>query len=127
MKVVRLISIANLKPRTFKSWANRIVSFLSAIPGKNLRIIFDNYGYEYSAPTKQRNVSQMERCISSLDQDLSTTKEWNEVPMNKKNKLQIANLLVEYIKSGAVANKAVIVNQKSQFFFVNQTNNCTYP
>ena len=33
-------------------------------------------------------------------------------------------MLVEYIKSGSVANKAVIVNQKSQRFFVDQTNNC---
>ena len=44
--------------------------------------------------------------------------------MNQKNKLQIVNLLAKYIKLGAVANKAVIVNQKSQCFFVNQTNNC---
>ena len=41
-----------------------------------------------------------------------------------KNKLQIVSLLVEYIKSGAAANKAVVVNQKSQSFFENQTNNC---
>ena len=33
-------------------------------------------------------------------------------------------MLVEYIKSGSVANKTVIVNQKSQRFFVDQTNNC---
>ena len=33
-------------------------------------------------------------------------------------------MLVEYIKSGAVADEAVIVNQKCQCFFVNQTNNC---
>ena len=60
----------------------------------------------------------MKRCINSLDQNLPPTKE------NKKNKLQIVNFLVEYIKSGAVANKAVILNQKSECFFVNQTNTC---
>ena len=124
MRVVRLISIAGLKLQTFKSWADQTISYLSAIPGKNLHIIFDNYGYEYSVPTKQRNVSPMERCINNLDQDLPPTKEWNEFQMNQKNMLQIVNLLVEYIKSGAVANKAVIVNQKSQCFFGNQTNNC---
>ena len=58
MRVVRLISIAGLKPRTFKSWADQIISYLSAIPGKKLHIILDNYGYEYSVPVKQRNVSQ---------------------------------------------------------------------
>ena len=114
MTVVRLISIAGLKPRIFKSWADRIISYLSAILGKNLHIILDNYVYEYNVPTKQRNVSQMERCFNSLDQDLPPAKEWNEFLMNQKNKLQIVNLLVEYIKLGAVANKAVIVNQKSQ-------------
>ena len=41
-----------------------------------------------------------------------------------KNKLEIVSLLVECIKSGAAANKAVVVNQKSQSFFENQTNNC---
>ena len=91
MRVVRLISVAGLKPRTLKSWADRITSYLSAIPGKNLHTIFDNYGYEYSVPTKQRNVSQMERCINSLDQDLPPTKRWNEFLMNQKNKLQIVN------------------------------------
>ena len=66
----------------------------------------------------------MKRCITSLDQDLPPTKEWNEVLMNHKNKLQIVNLLGEYIKSGAAAYKAVIVNQKSRCFFVNQTSTC---
>ena len=41
-----------------------------------------------------------------------------------KNKLEIVSLLVECIKSGAAAKKAVVVNQKSQSFFENQTNNC---
>ena len=123
MRVLRLISIAGSKPRTFMSLADWIISYLSAIPGKNLHIIFYNYGYEYSVPTKQRNFSQMERCINSLEHDLPPTKEWNEFLMNQKNKLQIVNLFVEYIKSGAVANKVVIVKQKSQYFFLNQTNN----
>ena len=43
MRVIRLISIAGLKPRTFKSWADRVISYLKAIPGKYLHI-FDNYG-----------------------------------------------------------------------------------
>ena len=41
-----------------------------------------------------------------------------------KDKLEIVSLLVECIKSGAAAKKAVVVNQKSQSFFENQTNNC---
>ena len=65
VRVVELISVSGLKPRTFKSWADLIIRYISAIPGKNVHIIFDNYGYEYSVPTKRGNVSQMERYINS--------------------------------------------------------------
>ena len=34
-RVVRLISISGLKQRTLKSWADRIISYLCATPGKN--------------------------------------------------------------------------------------------
>ena len=118
-RVVRLISIAGIKkPRTFKVMGNKV---LKCNHGKNLHIIFDKYGYEYSVPTKQGNVNQMERCINSLDQDLPPIMEWSEFLMNQKSELQIVNLLVEYIKWGAIADKAIIVNQNSQCFFVSQT------
>ena len=32
-----------------------------------------------SVPSKQRDVTQMERVINSLNQDLPSTKEWNEL------------------------------------------------
>ena len=54
MRIVRLISAVGLKPWTFKPWADRTISYLSAIPGKNLHIIFDNYVYEFSVPTKRK-------------------------------------------------------------------------
>ena len=38
--------------------------------------------------------------------------------MNYKNKLQIINLLVDYIKSGKIRDKAVIVNRGSECFFL---------
>ena len=40
-----------------------------------------------------------DRWINSLNQDLPPTKEWDEFLINHKNKLQIVNLLVDYIKS----------------------------
>ena len=58
---------------------------------------------------RNRNVSQLERYINSLDHDLPPSKEWDEFLMNQENRLQIVNLLAEYIKSGAVADEAVIV------------------
>ena len=36
--------------------------------------------------------------------------------MNYKSKLQIVNLLVDYIKSGRIRDKAVIVNQGFECF-----------
>ena len=75
---IRMISVAGLKPHTFKSWADKMMNCLSLIPANNLRVIFDNYSYEYSVPSKQRDASQMERVINCLNQDLPPTKEWNE-------------------------------------------------
>ena len=44
------------------------MSYLSSVPGNNLHVIFDNYSYEYSVPSKQRDTSQMGRVINSLNQ-----------------------------------------------------------
>ena len=112
MRAIRMISVAGLKPRTFKSWTDETMNYLSLKPGNNLHVIFDNYNYEYSVPSKQRDVSQMERVIKSLNQDVPPTKEWNEFLMNYKNKSQIDNLLVDYIKSARIRDKAV--NQLSR-------------
>ena len=116
MRAIRMISVADLKPHTFKSRVDEIINYLSLMAGNNLHVIFDNYSYEYSVPSKHREASQMERVINSLNQDLSTTKEWNEFLMNYKSKLQIVNLLVDYIKLGRIRDKAVIVHQGSECF-----------
>ena len=100
MRAIRMISVAGLKLRTFKSLADGIMSYLSSMPGNNFHVIFDNYRYEFSVPSKQRDASQMERVINSLNQDLPPTKEWNEFLMNYKKTIQIVNLLVHYTKSG---------------------------
>ena len=87
-------------------------------------VIFNNYSYEFSVSFKKRDASQMERVINSLNQDLPPTKEWNKFLLNYKNKLQIVNLLVYYIKSGRILDKAVIVNQGSECFFIEHGNGC---
>ena len=128
MRAIRMISVAGLKPHTFKSWADEIMNYLSSMRGNNLHVIFYNYSYEYSVPSKQRDASQMERVINILNQDLPPTKERNEFLMNYKNKLQIVNVLVDCIKSGRIRHKAVIVNQGSESFFVEHGNSCLrYP
>ena len=36
------------------------MNYLSLMPGNNLQVIFDNYNYEYSIPSKQNDVNHME-------------------------------------------------------------------
>lgn len=124
MRVVRMIPIAGLKPRIFKSWADSVMSHFSSFSGRHLHIIFDDYGYVYNIPSKQRAVSQVERVMNSLNQDLPPTKEWDEFLMNQKNKLQIENLLVDYIKTDIIKNKAFIVNRGSECFFIDHGTKC---
>ena len=52
------------------------------MPANNLHVIFDNNSYEYSVPSKQRDVTQMEKVINSLNQDLPSAKERNGFLMN---------------------------------------------
>ena len=78
VRAIRMISVAGLQPHTFKTWADKMMNCLSLMPANNLRVIFDNYSYEYNASSKQIDASQMERVINRLNQDLPPTKEWNE-------------------------------------------------
>ena len=117
MRAIKMIYVAGLKPHTFKSWADEIMNYLSLMAGNNFHVIFNNYSYEYSVSSKKRDASQMERVINSLNQALPPTKEWNKFLLNYKNKLQIVNLLIDYIKPGRILDKSVIVNQESECFF----------
>ena len=74
MRAIRMIYVACLKPRPFKSWADEIINYISSMCGNSLHITFDNCSSQYSVPSKQRDVSQMERVINSLNQDLPPTK-----------------------------------------------------
>ena len=61
-----------------------------------------------------------------MNQDLPRTKEWDEFLINCKNKLQIVNLLVDYIKSDRICDKAVIANQGSECFFIQHGDDSVY-
>ena len=124
MRVVNMISIAGLKPRIFRSWADAIMEHLKSYSGNNLHVLFDNYDYEHNIPSKQRSVSQVERVISSLEQELPPTKEWGEFLMNRTNKLQVVNLLANYIMTGSIANKKVVVNKGSDCYMIDHGANC---
>ena len=117
MRVVRMIGIGNLKPHTYRSWANQIKGYLDSLPGNSLHVIFDDYSYEHSVPSKQRNVTHIERVINSLDQDLPPLKEWNDFLMNSKNKLQLVNMLVEFSKT-VLSKSEVFINKGSVCYIV---------
>ena len=118
MRVVRMIRIGNLKPHTYRSWANQIKGYLDSLPGNSLHVIFDDYSYEHSVPSKQRNVTHIERVINSLDQDLPPLKEWNDFLKNSKNKLQLVNMLVEFFKTGVLSKFEVFINKGSVCYIV---------
>ena len=58
----------------------------------------------------------MEWVINSLNQDLPPTEKWAEFLINYTNKLQIVDVLVDYIKWDRIYDKAVITNQGSECF-----------
>ena len=47
--------------------------------------------------------------------------------MNYKNKLQIVNLLVDFIKSGRILDKPLIVNQGCKCFLENGNESVCFP
>ena len=51
-----------------------------------------------------------------MNQDLPPTEKWAEFLINYTNKLQIVDVLVDYIKSDRICDKAVITNQGSDCF-----------
>ena len=70
-----------------------------SLPGGTLHLLFNDYRYEYSIPTKNRAVVDVERDINHLDQELPSTAEWDEFLMNSNNKFKLVTILVDYILS----------------------------
>ena len=87
-----------------------------SLPGNELHIIFDNYGYNHQHPGKNRDQDDSERCINNLDQELPFPSEWEGFFKNGTNKLQLVNLLVDLIKDSAVG-KDVFVNRGNDCYF----------
>ena len=70
MRVVRMITIKDLNPPTFESWAKKVFNYILSLPGNTAHIVFDNYA---PAPDpskvllKGRIDQGMERKISKLN------------------------------------------------------------
>ena len=65
MRVVRMMRPSNVGGNTFRHWVDAFIGYVSALPGNNLHLIFDNYSY--SVPSKNRKVVEIEREINNLD------------------------------------------------------------
>ena len=68
--------------------------------------------------SKEKLESSTERNISSLNQVLPNANEWSEFLSNRKNKLQLCNLLVDYFTSGKIATEKVLFVTKEKICYV---------
>ena len=117
MRVVRMISIKNVNPPIFLSWAKKFFSYIHGLPGHNLHSVFDNYSLPED-PTKVLSKERVdrgyERKISSLNQALPKLDEWQDFLTNDRNKEQLCSLLADYFVSDEiVTGKAIYVTKGS--------------
>ena len=78
MRVVRIIPITDVKPRTFGAWAIKFNDYLMKLPGDILHVVFDEYSDEIdlSQPPKGRPVLSKRRHLSDLTQSLPKASDW---------------------------------------------------
>ena len=84
MRVVRMISIKNVSPPIFLSWAKNAFSYIHGLPGDNLHFVFDNYSLPedpIKVLSKGRPDRGYERKTSSLNQALPKL-EWPDFLTN---------------------------------------------
>ena len=102
MCVVRMVTIKDLKPFTFRSWVIRVVDYLKSLPGSILHIVFDNYCQPDDSTlylSKARPDKGIERRVTHLYQQLPQVSEWNDFLTNESNKLQLTQYLADFILS----------------------------
>ena len=66
--------------------------------------------------SKERLESSTERNNSSLNQVLAN--EWSELLSNRKNKLQLCNLLADYFTRGEIATEKILFVTKEKHFYI---------
>ena len=119
--MVRIIPINELSPPTFKAWTDRLVGYLKSLPGTTLHLVFDDYHSDERQIylSKGRPDKGRERRISDLSQKLPNLSDWNDFLTNDVNKLQVTQLLADYLLSGdSHINKDVYVTKGSKCMFL---------
>ena len=120
MRVVRIIPIKGNDPPLYSTWAKKLFAYIENLPGNNIHIVFDNYnceGDQFISLSKERLESSTER-NSSLNQVLPNANEWSEFLSNRKNKLQLCNLLADYFTSGEIATEEVLFVTKEKICYI---------
>ena len=114
MRIVRLIRVGNLQTKTFRCWTEAFVEYPISLPSSTVHLVFDDYKYEFSIPSKSRDTCNLERKINHLDQELPSAKEWDEFLMNENNKFKLVNLIVGFVLSNeCTIGKTIYVNNQS--------------
>ena len=124
MRVVNMITIKKLKPRTFRRWSRDVFDYMKHLPGEALHVVFDNYAYEYHVPSKDR-FNGAPRLLSSIDQELPHDNEWFDFLGNAGNKSQLINLLVSHLTGEYEMGKDIYVNNGDTCYFKAQLNQST--
>ena len=103
MRVVRIISVSDMKPPTFITWLRSIWNCLNTLLREILHLVFDVYSQDIVSkePSKGRPNNEQSRYISDLSQKLPSPSSWVVFLRNSENKRQIIELLINYILSGS--------------------------
>ena len=122
MRIVRIIPIEGSDQPLCSTWAKKLFAYIENLPGNNIHIVFDNYncqGDQFISLLNGRLESSAERNISSLSHVLSNINEWSEFLSNRKNNLQLCNLLADFFTSGEIVTEKVLFVTKEKIISLN--------
>ena len=111
MRVVKMVPIEKLKPRTFRRWANDVFKYIKHLPDNTVHIVFDNYIYEYNVLTKDWSTGAP-RVIANIDQELPNDSEWVDFLGNSNSKSQLIDIPLKYLLKEYQMDKDVLVNNR---------------
>lgn len=100
--MIRTIDRTN---KTFKCWVEASLDCIKSLPGKYCHILFDDFNYGYSVPSKERAVSWRETEKNEWNQELPNSNELNNFFLQDMKKFRLVNLIVNYRNSENCASR----------------------
>ena len=107
--MIRTIDRTN---KTFKCRVEASLDCIKSLPGKYCHILFDDFKYSYSVPSKERAVSGRETEKNEWNQELPNSNELNNFFLHDMKKFRLVNLIVNYRNSEncALRKKLYFIN-----------------